>query len=46
MIRRKKLGQTEPKNNRQGTRKPAHNDSERFWADFGVIQRRPQTFEL
>ncbi len=26
-----------------GTHKPAHSDSERFWADFGVFRRRSET---
>ncbi len=42
-----KLGQTNPKIKiRRGTHKPAHNDSERFWADLGVFQRRSATSKL
>ena len=29
---------------RHGTHKPAHNDSDRFWADFCLFRRRPQNF--
>ncbi len=35
-----KLGQ----NIRHGTHKPAHNDSERLWAEFGVFRRRSDIF--
>ncbi len=31
---------------RHGTYNPAHNDSESFWADFGVFRRRIETFKL
>ncbi len=31
---------------RHSTHKPAQNDSERFWADFGVFRRRSETFKL
>jgi hypothetical protein len=33
-------------NIRHGTHKPAHNESERFWANFGVFRRRSETFKL
>ncbi len=31
---------------RHGTHKPAHIDSERLWADFGVFRRRSETCKL
>ena len=31
---------------RHGTHKPAHNDSERFWADLGMFRRRSDLFKL
>ncbi len=37
---------SQAQNIRQGTHKPAHNDSERFWAEFCVFRRRSETFEL
>ena len=33
-------------NTRHGAHRPAHNDSERFWPDFGVFRRRSETFKL
>ncbi len=41
-----KAGPNQTQNIRHGTRKPAHHDSERFWADFAVFRRRSETFEL
>ncbi len=35
-----------PNQVQHGPHKPAHNDSERFWADFGVFRRRSETFKL
>ncbi len=29
-----------------GVRKPAHNNPERFWAEFGMLRRRSETFGL
>ena len=38
-----KAGPNHAQNIRHGTHKPAHNDSERFWADSGVFRRRSET---
>ncbi len=39
-----KLSQTKPQHIRHGTHKPAHNDSERFWPDFGVVPQWSDAF--
>ncbi len=41
-----KSTQTKPKIPGRVTHKPAHNDSERFWPDFGMVRRRPEIFTL
>ncbi len=41
-----KAGPNQDQNIRHGTHKPAHNDSERFWANLGVFRRRSETCKL
>ncbi len=41
-----KADPNQTQNIRHGTHKPAHNDSERFWAGFGVFRRRSETSQL
>ncbi len=41
-----KAGPNQAQDTRHGARKPAHNDSERCWADLGVFRRRSETFKL
>ncbi len=41
-----KAGTNQTPNTRHGAHRLAHNDSERFWADFGVFRRGSETFKL
>ncbi len=41
-----KVGPHQAQNIQHGAHKPVHNDSEPFWADFGVFRPRSETFEL
>jgi hypothetical protein len=41
-----KAGSTQAQTMRHSTHKPAHIDSERFWADVSVLRRRSEIFKL
>ena len=43
---RPEAGPNQAQNIRHGTHKPAHDDSERFWPDFGAFRRRSEPFNL